>query len=30
MTIREMLEQIERETLAPRAAKSAATRGRDR
>jgi dGTPase len=29
-TIREMLEQIEQQTLAPRAAKSAATRGRDR
>jgi dGTPase len=29
-TIREMLEQIERDTLAPRAALSAATRGRDR
>src|SRR6059058_2134999 len=30
MTIREMLEQIERDTLAPRAAKSSETRGRDR
>src|ERR1044072_6625307 len=30
MNIREMLEQIERDTLAPRAAKSADTRGRDR
>ncbi len=30
MTIREMLEQIERDTLHPRAAKSADTRGRDR
>lgn len=29
MTIREMLERIEDETLAPRAARSAATRGRD-
>src|SRR5437660_9308741 len=30
MTIREMLEKIESDTLAPRAAKSAGTRGRDR
>src|SRR5215218_7299003 len=30
MTIREMLENIERDTLAPRAARSAETRGRDR
>lgn len=30
MTIREMLEEIEQQTLAPRAARSAATRGRDR
>src|ERR1041385_6396156 len=30
MNIREMLEQIERDTLAPRAAKSADSRGRDR
>jgi dGTPase len=30
MTIREMLEKIESDTLAPRAAKSAETRGRDR
>ena len=30
MTIREMLEQIEQQTLVPQAAKSAATRGRDR
>ena len=30
MNIREMLEKIEFDTLAPRAAKSAETRGRDR